>query len=73
MNQQTALQELIQWMEDKSKVIPFAQEDCYNKALELLAKEKQQIIDAFSEGASDGFWGAGDSNKEEYYNEKYNK
>lgn len=33
--------------------------------------EKEQILEAFKEGASDGFYGDGDSNKEKYYNEKY--
>lgn len=40
----------------------------YEQAIEM---EKQQILDAFSEGASDGFDGESDSNKEKYYNEKY--
>tara|TARA_R110000868_G_scaffold176120_4_gene413499 strand:- start:307 stop:528 length:222 start_codon:yes stop_codon:yes gene_type:complete len=36
-----------------------------------LPMEKQQILDAFSEGASDGFYGESDSNREQYYNETY--
>jgi hypothetical protein len=31
--------------------------------------EKQQIIDAFEEGSSDGYDGWGSTNKEKYYNE----
>ena len=39
------------------------------------AKEmhKQEILDAFSEGASDGFYGEGSSNKEKYYQETFKK
>ena len=33
--------------------------------------EKQQIIDAFSEGSDDGFYGFGDDRSEQYYNETY--
>ena len=35
--------------------------------------ERKQIIDAFSEGSSDGYDGWGSSNKEKYYNETFNK
>jgi hypothetical protein len=34
---------------------------------------EQQIIDAFSEGAHDGYDGYGDENKEKYYNDTYKK
>lgn len=68
----TALQELIEWMREQSKVIPFNQEDCYDKAVALLTKEREQILDAFEEGSSDGYDGWGSTNKEKYYNEKYN-
>ena len=33
--------------------------------------EKQQILDAFEEGSSDGYDGWGSTNKEKYYNEIY--
>jgi hypothetical protein len=45
-------------------------DEIYEKAKEM---EKQQIIDAFSEGASDGYYGYGDENKEKYYNDTYKK
>jgi len=37
------------------------------------AKEmhKQEILDAFTEGASDGFYGESDSNREKYYQETF--
>ena len=38
---------------------------------EALEMERNQILDAFSAGASDGFYGESDSNKEQYYNETY--
>jgi hypothetical protein len=34
---------------------------------------KEEILNAFSEGASDGFYGWGSSNKEQYYNETFKK
>jgi hypothetical protein len=64
----TALQELIEWMREQSKVIPFNQEDCYDKAVALLTKEKQQIIDTWEMGR----FNIDDmGNGEEYYNETY--
>jgi hypothetical protein len=60
----TALQELIEWMREQSKVIPFNQEDCYDKAVALLTKEKQQIIDAAERWKGTDF-------AEKYYNETY--
>jgi len=36
-----------------------------------IEQEKQQIIDAFEEGSSDGYDGWGSTNKEKYYNETY--
>ena len=32
---------------------------------------RQEILDAFEEGSSDGFYGWGSSNKEKYYNETF--
>ena len=32
---------------------------------------KQEILSAFTEGASDGFYGESDSNREKYYNETF--
>ena len=42
--------------------------EIFEKAKEM---EKQQMLDAFEEGSSDGFYGWGSSNKEQYYNETY--
>jgi hypothetical protein len=39
-----------------------------NKAKEM---EKQQILAAFEEGADDGYYGEGSSNKEKYYTQTY--
>jgi len=36
-----------------------------------IEQEKQQILDAFEEGSSDGYDGWGSTNKEKYYNETY--
>jgi hypothetical protein len=46
MAQQTAMQQLIKWMEDMSEVIPFDQGSCYDKAIELLQMEKEQLENA---------------------------
>ena len=72
---QTAMQELIKWMEDSSTVIPFDQEDCYNKAIELVEKEKEQTIDAYADGYNNGYcflYGDARITGEEYYNITYN-
>jgi len=34
---------------------------------------EQQIINAFSAGSEDGYDGLGDSNREQYYSETFNK
>lgn len=47
------------------------QEKNYEILKQAKEMEKQQIIDAFDEGSSDGFYGWGSSNKEQYYNETY--
>jgi hypothetical protein len=61
----SAVQWLIEQLEERGHIIPDHIEET------SLIKEKQQIIDAFIEGASDGFYGEGSSNKEQYYNETY--
>ena len=74
MAEQTAMQQLIQWMEDESEVIPFDQEYCYNKAKELLEMEKEQIAESWNDG---NFLGRNGLILEEYstgkqhYKEKY--
>jgi hypothetical protein len=40
----------------------------YEQAKEM---EKQQILAAFEEGADDGYYGEGSSNKEKYYTQTY--
>ena len=48
-----------------------------DKFFELLKESKemhrQEILDAFTEGASDGYYGESDSNRERYYNEQFKK
>jgi len=61
-------QTAVEWLiEQIKKEHPFWT-SIFEQAKEM---EKQQILDAFSEGASDGFYGESDSNREQYYNEKY--
>ena len=50
MAQQTAMQQLIKWMEDMSEVIPFDQGSCYDKAIELLQMEKEQVELKYKDG-----------------------
>lgn len=69
MAQQTAMQQLIKWMEERSRVIPFDQGDCYDKAIELLQMEKEQISQGYMSGLIDGM----NQKPKEYYNETYNK
>ena len=74
---QTSMQQLIQWMNDSSKVIPFNQGDCYDKALELLETEKEELMDAFQAGKWD--WSEHSNNGKhsmdpaEYYNKTFKK
>jgi len=68
MKNKTALQELMDWMIDESEVIPVDPGDVYQKAKELLAKEKEQIKDAFDKGYSYYLFNGGG---EQYYNETY--
>ena len=82
MAQQTA----VEWFAEQSEKIlidlaknnnTFQLELCLHglNELEVQAKEmeKQQILVAFEEGANDGYYGEGSSNKEKYYNEIYRK
>jgi hypothetical protein len=73
MANKTALQELMEWMIEESQVIPVDAEECYNKAKELLAKEENQIKDAFVEcwksNVPDGI--ECKVSADEYYNETY--
>jgi len=64
----TALRELIDWMENTT--IPTGQraEAYHNKAIELLEKERGDIINTYWEGYKEGQYG-GDRTAEEYYNQ----
>ena len=64
---QTAVDYLIEQLQAPCRGIP---SHIIEEAKQL---EKEQILEAFTEGASDGFYGQSDSNKEKYYNETYNK
>jgi hypothetical protein len=74
MENKTALQELMEWMIEESQVIPVDPGDVYRKAEELLAKEKEQIKNAYEEGEdnidSDGCQ-IEKKDSEQYYNETY--
>ena len=69
MAQQTAMQELVKWMEDSSMVIPFDQEYCYNKAIELLQKEEEQMRDSFENGLRSDYC----SDFNQWYEETFKK
>jgi hypothetical protein len=73
MANKTAMQELMEWMIEESQVIPVDAEECYNKAEELLAKEENQIKDAFvgcwTSNVPDGI--ECKVSADEYYNETY--
>jgi hypothetical protein len=68
-NKQTAMQQLMDWMNKESEVIPVWIGDVYDKAEELLQLEKEQIKDAFL--LSDTANGSNED-AEQYYNETYN-
>ena len=63
----TAMQELIEYLEVRDRKFTYT----YKKAIELLEKEKEQIIEAYDKGISDHQWN--DYNPEEYYNQTYNQ
>lgn len=58
----------VEWIISQYIKDGFFKKGVYEQAMEM---ERKQILDAFSEGASDGYWGEGSSNKEKYYNETY--
>ena len=70
MKNKTALQELMEWMIEESQVIPVDPGDVYRKAEELLAKEKEQIKDAYWSGEIDS---DGGGSAEQFYNKTYGK
>jgi hypothetical protein len=86
----TAMQELIEILEDKNHLSnPRNNQDdidtylhCIDEAKELLEKEKEQICNAYSDGAKGGANGTKGQHefgfvsiqiKEEYYNQTYKK
>ena len=69
------MQELMQWMEETEFMV---NKGFIDKVHECLEKEKEQIIDAFEIGISEGLSMENntlgyDANPEEYYNQNYNK
>jgi hypothetical protein len=66
---QTAMKVLMEWMIEESQVIPVDPGDVYQKAKELLAMEKEQIISAAK--SCNYIGGATNIEAEQYYNETY--
>ena len=80
----TAMQELIEWgdemlLKHPQKILGFG--EAIDKAVELLEKEKEQIMSAYNDGVNDGNTqglqgkeGNGNyATLEEYYNQTYNQ
>ena len=68
----TAMQELIDFLEPELKMHDFLQLPAYEKAKDLLEKEKQQIINAHREGVYNNTLGNNDfESEEQYYNETF--
>jgi len=67
----TPMQELIDFLEPELKMHDFSQLPAYEKAKELLEKEKQQIIDSNNAGYKACRRDL-NQNAEDYYNETYN-
>ncbi len=65
MTQQTALEQLIEWIDSDCNPM-----DCVMKAKELLKVEKQQITD-FADDYADAVMGGCLKRAEQYYNETY--
>lgn len=72
----SAMQELIDFLELELKIHDFLQLPAYEKAKELLEKEKQQIIEAYQTNIKTYIDEDGNLNTnsaEQYYNETFNK
>lgn len=69
----TAMQELLDWLQDPTITSNQDKYNCIEKVKELLQKEKQQIIDAYDEGYSDGMYENEYDKGEQYYEETYKK
>ena len=65
----TALQELIDWMEDQ--YYPAMYEDAIEKATELLEKEREQIKEAYKFGLESPSIELLEEWAEEYFNDNY--
>ena len=64
----TAMQELMQWMEETEFMV---NKGFIEKVNECLEKEKEQIMDAYRDGLVASRYN-GNENTEEYYNQIYN-
>jgi flagellar biosynthesis/type III secretory pathway protein FliH len=80
--EKTSIQELIEYLDAEIKMHDFSQLPAYEKAKQLLEKEKQVIEDAFNQGYRDGFSDAQSvtendkdisefSDAQDYYNQKF--
>ena len=67
---QTAMKVLMEWMIEESQVIPVDPGDVYQKAKELLAMEKEQMIE-FADRYGFDVCHFDYDRAEEYYNETY--
>ena len=62
------MQTAVEWLKEQFDRQRFIEHIDFEKAKEM---EKQQIIDAFTKGADDGFNGLYYENREQYYSETY--
>jgi hypothetical protein len=69
MTQQTTVEKIENYMIENFHLT----EEALYELKQAKEMEKQQILAAFEEGANDGYYGEGSSNKEKYYNETYGK
>lgn len=69
MESKTAMQELIKWMDDNKSHCTYG--TILGKATELLAKERQDIIDAFDDGQEDMIKFDQRRSPENYFTQKY--
>jgi len=60
----------IEWLAEMASKMGYVSVDIIEQAKEM---HKAEILDAFEEGSSDGFYGWGSSNKEKYYQETFKK
>ena len=70
----TAIQELLEFVHDEVQLFGSARQILINKIKEMIEKEKEQIMDAHSDGAFNTDWDENTSvieNAQDYYNETY--